>query len=82
MFHNVVAGRLSVKESENCFSPSWLRNYQKENEEEALERAIILSTVWSISGKGTFLMLLNVCKVRFNSDLLAKSLRQMLIFGF
>ena len=27
-------------------------------------------------------MLLNVCKVRLNSDLLAKSLRQILIFGY
>ena len=70
-YSDVVAGRLSGEESENCFSPSWLRNYQEENEEEALERAIILRTVWSISAKGTFLMLLNV---------LAKSLRQILIF--
>lgn len=81
-YSDVVAGRLSWEESDNCFSPSWPRNDQEENEEKALERTIILSTVWSISAKGTFLMLLNVCKVRLNSDLLAKSLRQILIFGW
>ena len=81
-YSDVVAGRLSGEESENCFSPTWLRNYQEENEEGALERAIILRTVWSISAKRTFLMLLNVCKVRLNSDLLEKSLRQILIFWY